>query len=138
MGKFNLKFVKPVASLAIGAAVLTGSFAVTGATDTASAATATYKLSKTGKLVSAKTGKVVKGYKTYKSVLYKDGKKFTGVYNKTYYKSGKKATGTYKNVYYKTGKAFTGVANKTYYKAGKKRLANTKAHTINLVKLTQA
>ncbi|MBK3497132.1 hypothetical protein JFL43_20310 [Viridibacillus sp. YIM B01967] len=119
MGKFNLKFVKPVASLAIGAAVLTGSFAVTGATDTASAKAATVKVSK-GKLVTAKTGKVVKGYKTYKSVLYKDGKKFSGVYKNTYYKTGKKATALYKGTYYKSGKKGTGLYKNVYYKNGKK------------------
>ncbi|MBK3494792.1 hypothetical protein JFL43_07955 [Viridibacillus sp. YIM B01967] len=115
----KLKFVKSATAFVIGATVLTGSFAVTGASDKAFAKAATVKVLK-GKLVSVKTGKVVKGYKSYKSVVYKNGVKFTGVYKSTYYKVGKKATGTYKNVYYKTGKAFTGVANKTYYKAGKK------------------
>ncbi|QOV10424.1 hypothetical protein [Viridibacillus arvi] len=122
MGKFNLKFVKPVASLAIGAAVLTGSFAVTGAADTAFAKAATVKVSK-GKLVSAKSGKAVKGYKSYKGVLYKNGKKFTGLYKNTYYKSGKKGTGLYKNVYYKAGKKGSGWvgsgSSKKWYQDGK-------------------
>lgn len=73
MGKFRLKFVKPVASFAIGAAILTGSFAVTEATNTAFAKSETVTITK-GKLVSVKTGKAVKGYKSFKSVLYKDGK----------------------------------------------------------------
>ncbi|MGE7922874.1 hypothetical protein ACQKND_06785 [Viridibacillus arvi] len=122
MGKFNLKFVKPVASLAIGAAVLTGSFAVTGAADTAFAKAATVKVSK-GKLVSAKSGKAVKGYKSYKGILYKNGKKFTGLYKNTYYKSGKKGTGLYKNVYYKAGKKGSGWvgsgSSKKWYQDGK-------------------
>ncbi|MEK5483964.1 flagellin hook IN motif-containing protein [Viridibacillus sp. FSL R5-0888] len=122
MGKFNLKFVKPVASLAIGAAVLTGSFAVSGAADTAFAKAATVKVSK-GKLVSAKSGKAVKGYKSYKGVLYKNGKKFTGLYKNTYYKSGKKGTGLYKNVYYKAGKKGSGWvgsgSSKKWYQDGK-------------------
>ncbi|MGE7917426.1 S-layer homology domain-containing protein [Viridibacillus sp. NPDC093762] len=122
MGKFNLKFVKPVASLAIGAAVLTGSFAVSGAADTAFAKAATVKVSK-GKLVSAKSGKAVKGYKSYKGVLYKNGKKFTGLYKNTYYKTGKKGTGLYKNVYYKAGKKGSGWvgsgSSKKWYQDGK-------------------
>lgn len=122
MGKFNLKFVKPVASLAIGAAVLTGSFAVSGAADTAFAKAATVKVSK-GKLVSAKSGKAVKGYKSYKGILYKNGKKFTGLYKNTYYKTGKKGTGLYKNVYYKAGKKGSGWvgsgSSKKWYQDGK-------------------
>ncbi|MGE7622044.1 S-layer homology domain-containing protein [Viridibacillus sp. NPDC096237] len=122
MGKFNLKLVKPVASLAIGAAVLTGSFAVSGAADTAFAKAATVKVSK-GKLVSAKSGKAVKGYKSYKGILYKNGKKFTGLYKNTYYKTGKKGTGLYKNVYYKAGKKGSGWvgsgSSKKWYQDGK-------------------
>ncbi|MBK3494752.1 hypothetical protein JFL43_07755 [Viridibacillus sp. YIM B01967] len=119
MGKFNLKFVKPVASLVIGAAVLTGSFAATGASETAFAKEETVKVTK-GKLVSVKSSKVVKGYKSYQNVLYKNGNKFTGLYKKTFYKSGKKGTGIYKSVYYIAGKKGagwygSGSAKKWYY-----------------------
>ncbi|MGE7624568.1 hypothetical protein ACQKMD_16385 [Viridibacillus sp. NPDC096237] len=115
----KLKLVKSATAFVIGATVLTGAFAAAGS-DTAFAKSSTSVKVSNGKLVNKSTGKVVKGYKTYNKALYKDGKKFTGLYKKTYYKAGKKATGTYKSVYYKAGKAFTGVTNKTYYKAGKK------------------
>ncbi|ETT87932.1 hypothetical protein MKZ08_19090 [Viridibacillus sp. FSL R5-0477] len=118
MGKFRLKFVKPVASFAIGAAILTGSFAVTEDTNTAFAKSATVTITK-GKLVSVNTGKAVKGYKSFKGVLYKDGKKFTGLYKKTYYKAGIKGTGLYKNVYYNAGKKGNGLFGKKLYQNGK-------------------
>ncbi|MGE7624595.1 hypothetical protein ACQKMD_16520 [Viridibacillus sp. NPDC096237] len=122
MGKFRLKFVKPVASLVIGAAVLTGSFAVTEATNTAFAKSETVTVTK-GKLVSVKTGKAIKGYKSFKSVLYKDGNKFTGLYKKTYYKAGAKGTGIYKKVYYNAGKKGNGLFGtgsvKKWYQDGK-------------------
>ncbi|WP_010302306.1 hypothetical protein [Kurthia senegalensis] len=127
----NNKMIKTAAAVALGASVV----ATAVAPGAASAAT-TYKL-KSGKLVNAKTGKVVKGYKVYKStlykdgkkakgyvtfnkVLYKDGKKFTGLRSAKYYKAGKLATGTFKGVYYKTGKKFTGLKSGVYYKAGVK------------------
>lgn len=118
MTNYKLKFVKSAAALALGASVIT-SAVVAG--DVSASAKTTYKVSK-GKLVNAKTKKAIKGYKSYKSVLYKDGKKFTGTYKGKYYKSGKLFTGTtsYGN-YYKNGVKFTGKTSKgTYYKNGKK------------------
>lgn len=59
----------------------------------AEAATA-YKV-KSGKLVVAKSNKVVKGSKVYKNVLYVNGKKATGtkVFSNKLYVKGKLATG---------------------------------------------
>ena len=134
----NNKMIKTAAAVALGASVV----ATAVAPGAASAAT-TYKL-KSGKLVNAKTGKVVKGYKVYKSTLYKDGKKakgyvtsgkvlykngkkFTGLRSAKYYKAGKVATGTYKGVYYKTGKKFTGLKSGVYYKSGVKGTGSYKS-----------
>lgn len=118
MTNYKLKFVKSAAALALGASVIT-SAVVAG--DVSASAKTTYKVSN-GKLVNAKTKKAIKGYKSYKSVLYKDGKKFTGTYKGKNYKSGKLFTGTtsYGN-YYKNGVKFTGkTSTGTYYKNGKK------------------
>lgn len=66
----NFKLVKTTAALALGASVVTA--AVVPGTTSASAASK-YKVSN-GKLVNAKTGKVVKGYVVFKSKLYYNGK----------------------------------------------------------------
>ena len=125
---------KMIATAAVVA--LSTSVVATSVAPTSASAATTYKI-KSGKLVNAKTGKVVKGLKVYKSTLYKDGKKakgyvtsnkvlykdgkaFTGLRSAKYYKAGKLATGSYKNLYYKSGKAHTGLVGTTYYKAGKK------------------
>lgn len=75
----------------------------------ANAAT-TYKV-KSGKLVNAKTKKVIKGYKVYKGTLYYNGKKKTAytLYKGTLYYKGKKATGNklYKGTLYSKGKKST-------------------------------
>ena len=63
---------------------------------------------KNGKLISTKTKKTVKGYKFYKSTLYKNGTKYTGTYKGLRYKSGKKFNGAYKGIRYKSGKKLTG------------------------------
>ncbi|MGX9133348.1 hypothetical protein ACWV26_03060 [Rummeliibacillus sp. JY-2-4R] len=76
MSNYKLKFVKSAAALALGASVITSAVVVA---DTSASAKTTYKVSN-GKLVNAKTKKVVKGYVSYKSVLYKDGKAYTGTY----------------------------------------------------------
>ncbi|MCM3318022.1 PEGA domain-containing protein [Rummeliibacillus stabekisii] len=88
--------------------------------DTASAATsaATTYAVKSGKLVVKSTGKAATGYVTYKSVLYNNGAKFTGLYKDKYYKSGALATGTYKSKYYSKGSLFTGIKSSKYYKSG--------------------
>ncbi|RIJ63899.1 hypothetical protein [Rummeliibacillus sp. POC4] len=118
MTNYKMKFVKSAAALALGASVIT-SAVVAG--DLSASAKTTYKVSK-GKLVNAKTKKAIKGYKVYKSVLYKDGKKFTGLHSKRYYKAGVKATGTYKGAYYVKGvkKIETGTYKGVYYKKGVK------------------
>lgn len=66
----NFKLVKTTAALALGASVVTAAV-VPGATDASAASK--YKVSH-GKLVNAKTGKVVKGYVVFKSKLYHNGK----------------------------------------------------------------
>ncbi len=66
----NFKLVKTTAALALGASVVTAAV-VPGATDASAASK--YKVSN-GKLVNAKTGKVVKGYVVFKSKLYYNGK----------------------------------------------------------------
>lgn len=66
----NFKLVKTTAALALGASVVTA--AVVPGTTSASAASK-YKVTN-GKLVNAKTGKVVKGYVVFKSKLYYNGK----------------------------------------------------------------
>ncbi|MFF3099531.1 hypothetical protein [Viridibacillus arvi] len=118
MGKHNLKFVKPLTSVMLGVAVLTSTIAVQP--DTAEAASSSnYKVNK-GNLVSKTTGKIVKGTKTYKGKIYKNGKFLNGLKAGVFYKKGKKATGTYKGKYYSKGKIFTGLKAGIYYKAGAK------------------
>ncbi|OMC87105.1 hypothetical protein BK137_20840, partial [Viridibacillus arenosi] len=116
MGKYNLRFIKPLLSLSLGAAIITG--AVVGGAEDASAAT-NYKISN-GILVFKATKKVVKGTVTYKGKVYKNGELFTGTKGNTYYKKGKKATGIYKERYYLKGKIYSGIASGIYYKNGKK------------------
>ncbi|MGE7622038.1 hypothetical protein ACQKMD_02935 [Viridibacillus sp. NPDC096237] len=116
MGKYNLRFIKPLISLSLGAAIITG--AVVGGAEDASAAT-NYKISN-GILVFKATKKVVKGTVTYKGKVYKNGELFTGTKGNTYYKNGKKATGIYKGRYYLKGKIYSGIANSIYYKNGSK------------------
>ncbi|HZG11698.1 MAG TPA: hypothetical protein VEZ91_06895 [Kurthia gibsonii] len=115
----NFKLIKTAAALALGASVVTSAVVTTDAS-----AASKYKI-KSGKLVVAKTGKVAKGYVTYNKVVYKDGKKFTGLKSGVYYKSGKKATGTYKGAYYVKGakKVTTGTYNKAYYVKGVKKVS---------------
>lgn len=75
---------------------------------------------KSGKLVSKKTGKALKGHVRYKSKVYYNGKPYTGVKDSTYYKKGSAASGTYKSKVYRKGKAYTGVIRDVYYKKGTK------------------
>ncbi|MGE7769322.1 hypothetical protein ACQKMK_02155 [Viridibacillus arvi] len=116
MGKYSLKFIKPLVTLTLGAAIITG--AVVGVSEDASAE-AKYKISN-GLLVSKATGKVIDGTVTYKGKIYKKGELLTGTKGNVYYKSGKRATGSYKGKYYLKGKLFTGIANGSYYKNGSK------------------
>ncbi len=106
---YNLKFVKPVASLILGSTLLVGAVITTPADVNAAA---DYKISN-GKLVKKSNGKVVKGYKFYNNKLYKNGNLYTGVKGSVYYKNGKKATGKYKGIYYVKGKPYTGIGKKT-------------------------
>ncbi|WP_102693029.1 hypothetical protein [Rummeliibacillus pycnus] len=116
------KLAKTATALVLGASVLTTSVVHSGAE--ASAKT-TYKVTKNGILVNAKTNKFIKGYKSFNGVLFKDGKSFTGIYNKRYYKIGVKATGTYKGAYYVKGvkKVTTGTYAGAYYVKGIKKVA---------------
>lgn len=70
----NYKLIKTVAAVALGASVITAAL-VPGSTSAFAASK--YKVSK-GKLVNAKTGKIVKGYVVYNSKLYYNGKLKTG------------------------------------------------------------
>lgn len=73
---------------------------------------------KNSKLVDAK-GNVVKGFKTYKGKLYKNGKLFKGVYKGKFYSKGKKSSGTFKGVKYRKGAIFTGKSvDGNYYDGG--------------------
>ena len=131
MTKFAQKMIKSAAALALGASVLTTAV-VSG--DASASAKTTCKVSH-GKLINAKSKKVIAGFKMFDSVLYKNGKKFTGVYKGKYYKQGEfytglvkkiyfkkgvKANGTFKGVYYKYGKPFTGEKGHVHFKNGKK------------------
>ncbi|MEX3621501.1 pectate lyase-like adhesive domain-containing protein [Viridibacillus arvi] len=116
MEKHSMKFIKPVATLALGATVLTA--AVLG-TPANVAEAASYKVSK-GYLISKTTGKKISGYKTYNGKVYKDGKLLNGLKSGVYYKQGKKASGTYKGKYYSKGKKYTGLKSGNYYKDGVK------------------
>ncbi|MEK5483962.1 hypothetical protein [Viridibacillus sp. FSL R5-0888] len=118
MQKNNLKQVKALTSVALGAVLLTSTIAVP-INSVEAASSSNYKVSK-GRLISKLTGKVVKGTKTLKGKVYKDGKTLTGLKAGVFYKSGKKATGTYKGKYYSNGKVYTGVKNNIYFKAGAK------------------
>jgi len=118
MQKNILKQVKALTSVALGAVLLTSTIAVS-INSVEAASSSNYKVSK-GRLISKLTGKVVKGTKTFKGKVYKDGKTLTGLKAGVFYKSGKKATGTYKGKYYSNGKVYTGVKNNTYFKAGAK------------------
>ena len=102
-GKINMKnTIKVAAAVALGVSTI-------GATGIGASAATTFKVNAKGKLVTKK-GTVVKGYKKYKNVLYKDGKKYTGTRSGQYYKAGKLATGDYNNVFYSKGIAYTGIA----------------------------
>ncbi|MEK4761932.1 pectate lyase-like adhesive domain-containing protein [Viridibacillus sp. FSL E2-0187] len=116
MEKHSMKFIKPIATLALGATVLTA--AVLG-TPANVAEAASYKVSK-GYLISKTTGKKISGYKTYNGKVYKDGKLLNGLKSGVYYKQGKKASGTYKGKYYSKGKKYTGLKSGNYYKDGVK------------------
>ena len=95
---------KQLTAIALSATMLASAVAVTPGV--ASAKT-TYKIVN-GKLVDAKTKKVVKGYKMFNGKLYKDGKLFKGIYKETYYNKGKKASYWYEGIYYHQGKPYTG------------------------------
>ncbi|WP_397537219.1 immunoglobulin-like domain-containing protein [Rummeliibacillus pycnus] len=130
MKNYTQKLIKSATAFALGASVITSAVV---AVDTTASAKTSCKVSH-GKLVNSKSHKLIAGFKTYQSVLYKNGKKFTGVYKgkyykggtlftgvvtKTYYKKGVKATATVKGVYYKQGKPFTGDKHHVFYKEGK-------------------
>ncbi|WP_102692956.1 DUF5011/hyalin repeat domain-containing protein [Rummeliibacillus pycnus] len=130
MIKSSQKLIQSAAAFALGASVITTAVV---AVDTTASAKTSYKVSH-GKLINAKSHKLIAGFKIYESVLYKNGKKFTGVYKgkyykegtlftgvatKTYYKKGVKATATVKGIYYKKGKPFTGELHSKFYKEGK-------------------
>lgn len=121
---YSYKFVKPLTSLVLGATLLTS--AIIGPINNAEAAgSSSYKVTK-GKLVSKLTSKIVKGTKTYKGNVYKDGKLLTGLKSGVYYKKGVKSTGWYKSKWYEKGKALTGFGKNTskLYINGKLAMGN--------------
>lgn len=75
-----------------------------------------------GKLITTKTGNIVKGTVLYKEKLYKNGVKATAVYKGAYYSKGikKVSTGLYKNKYYINGRLGKGILKykSLYYKDG--------------------
>ena len=118
MVKYKLK---PASAAILSSALVLSS--LTGLATTADAATKVKNVTssakiKKGKLVKKSDGKIIKGYASYKSVIYKDGKKFKGLLNKRYYNNGKKATGLFKSKYYKNGSLGTGTYKNNYYKKG--------------------
>ena len=115
MENYHLKFVKPLTSIALVAALLSNTSTLFPAT-TAVAKSSDLKVSK-GRLISKSTKKLKKGIVTYKGKLYKDGKLLTGIYKTILYLSGKKATswyGTGKNrKWYENGRLLTGFGKNT-------------------------
>ena len=112
--------LKILATTALSSALIVST--LSGFTTSVEAATKVQKAKdvkfKKGKLVKKSNGKVIKGYVSYKGVIYKDGNTFTGILNKYYFKKGKKATGLYNSKYYKNGSLGTGIYKKHYYKSG--------------------
>ncbi|VEI05036.1 hypothetical protein [Kurthia zopfii] len=118
MVKYKLK---PASAAILSSALVLSS--LTGLATTADAATKVKNVTssakiKKGKLVKKADGKIIKGYASYKGVIFKNGKKFKGLLNKRYYNNGKKATGIYKSKYYKNGSLGTGTYKNNYYKKG--------------------
>ena len=118
MVKYTLK---PASAAVLSSALVLSS--LTGLATTADAATKVKNVTssakiKKGKLVKKSDGKIIKGYASYKGVIYKNGKKFKGLLKKRYYNNGKKATGIYKSKYYKNGSLGTGTYKNNYYKKG--------------------
>ncbi|KOO47896.1 hypothetical protein [Viridibacillus arvi] len=124
MRNYSYKFVKPLTSLVLGATLLT-SAVIAPITSAEAAVSSSYKITK-GKLVSKSTSKIVKGFKTYKGKVYKDGKLLTGLKSGVYYKKGVKSTGWYKGKWYEKGKALTGFGKNTskLYINGKPAMGN--------------
>lgn len=114
----NKKSIVKAAALSTAIIIGTTSVAATMTVNSATADAATTYIVKSGKLIVKSTGKAASGYVTYKSVLYNNGAKFTGLYKDKYYKSGALATGTYKSKYYSKGTLFTGIKSSKYYKSG--------------------
>lgn len=112
--------LKTLATTALSSALIVST--LSGFTTSVEAATKVQKAKdvkfKKGKLVKKSNGQVIKGYVSYKGVVYKNGNTFTGILNKYYFKKGKKATGLYKSKYYKNGSLGTGIYKKYYYKVG--------------------
>lgn len=103
MAKSKSKFVKLVAAVVLGLSVFT---AASVSYTTVAAAKTTYKISN-NQLVNAKSKKAVKGYVSYNSKLYKDGKLYTGTYHSVYYSAGVKYSGIKSGKLYKSGKLVT-------------------------------
>lgn len=121
----NLNKLKPIAASILGAALVT-STVIPGALNADATVkklkkiTTGVKVTKSGKLISNKTGETVKGLVSYKGKVYKDGKKASGIINGIYYKSGKRTTGVLKGIYYKNGVKGTGTYKGVYFVKGKK------------------
>lgn len=120
------KFIFKTAAFTIVSAIITSSISMNDLSVSASkkqsiksVTTASSKLSK-NKLISKKSGNLLKGYVFYKGKLYKNGVLFSGTVNGLKYVKGQKTNATIKGIKYISGKK----ANKTYkgikYIAGKK------------------
>lgn len=72
------------------------------------------------KIVNKETGKVIKGYVSYKGKVYKNGVLFSGTVNSLKYSSGKKANETIKGIKYVSGKKANTVIKGIKYSNGKK------------------
>lgn len=120
MSKFKTITTSILGVSLIASTILPGNVNASAATQKVKKLTTGVKVSKSGKLISLKTGHIVKGAVSYKGKVYKNGKKASGVINSIFYKNGRKATGVYKSIYYKNGIIGTGTYKGILYLKGKK------------------
>lgn len=120
MSKFKMITTSILGVSLIASTILPGNVDASAATKKVKKVTTGVKVSKSGKLISLKTGRIVKGTVSYKGKVYKNGKKASGIINRTFFKNGKKATGVYKSIYYKNGVIGTGTYKGVLYLKGKK------------------
>ena len=120
-------YLKPVAATLLGMSLVTNAIIPNNieahaTTKKVKKVTTGVKITKSGKLVSAKSRKAVKGLVSYRGIVYKSGKRVNGLVYGNYYKNGKKATGLNKGTFYKNGTIGTGTYKGVYYSKGKKAI----------------